>query len=68
MERKEPTFARLFLPEYISDLLSPVLERSSLCLKADTSLIIGTIGMVKAISKFSQRRRIKFQYNLNLLL
>lgn len=68
MERKEPTFATLFLPEYISDLLSPVLERSSLCLKADTSLIIGTIGMVKAISKFSQRRRIKFQCNLNLLL
>ena len=68
MERKEPTFITIFLPEYISDLLSPFLERLCLCLKADTSLIIGTIGMVKDISNFFQRSRINFQCNLNLLL
>ena len=45
----------LFLREYIGDqaldLLPPVLERSCLCLKADTSLI-GTFGTVKDMSKF----------------
>ena len=62
MGGKEPTFVAFFLPEYISgqavDLLSPILESSCLCLKANTSLM-GTIRAVKDMSKFSPRRGIQ---------
>ena len=63
MGGKEPTFVPLFLSKYISDqtvdLLSLILERFlCLWLKAVTSLI-GTIGMVKDMSKFSLRRGIQ---------
>ena len=55
MGGKEPTFVTFFLPEYVSgqavDLLSPILESSCLCLKANTSLI-GTIRTVKDVKIF----------------
>ena len=61
MGEKELNFVTLLLPEYISDhavdLLSSILERSYLCLKAGTCLI-GAIAMEKDMSKFSAQRGI----------